>query len=346
LRFFDLVLIFAACFCFLACVSLHAQDIHYTQFTLQPLQQSPAFAGDFDGNYRFAALYRNQWASVEVPYNTLGLAFDMKAFETKKFTSFLAVGANMFYDQAGAGRLQSMYGQIPLAYTVFIPVGEKNTLKLGAGLYAGLINKSLNTSRLQFDNQYTGDIFDPSIPSAENFGNLSFIKPDIGLGYQMALNIKQKASVGLAFGVHHLNNIQESFINDGVQVQLNKRYAIPAFVEFEINRKWDLRFDYIFQRQGQFTEHNFGAITSYYLEKNGPAKTAIEFGSYYRFRDAISGIIRYRKNNFVAGLSYDVNISNLRPATNAYGGVEIGVVYIFKNLKEPQIKNKRKCLVF
>ena len=323
-----------------------AQDIHYTQFTLQPLQQSPAMTGDFDGNYRFAALYRNQWATVAIPYNTLGFAFDMKAFESKKFTSFLGVGGNAFYDQAGDGRLQSIYAQVPLSYNVYIPLGDKNTIKIGAGLYAGFLHKSLNTSRLQFDNQYSGDVFDPSIPNAENFGNLSFIKPDIGMGYQVAFNINQKASFGLAFGVHHLNKIQESFIDDGVEIALQKRYALPVYLAVELNQKWDLRLDYIFQEQGKFYEHNFGAITSYYLKKDGPAKTAIEFGSYYRYKDALSAIVRYRKNNFLAGLSYDVNLSPLKAATNTYGGIELGLVYIIKKVKAPEIKNKRKCLVF
>jgi type IX secretion system PorP/SprF family membrane protein len=327
-------------------LSSEAQDIHYTQFTLQPLQQSPTSAGDFDGDYRFATLYRNQWATVSVPYNTFGFAFDMKAFESKKFTSFLGVGGNAFYDQAGDGKLQSIYVQIPVSYNVFIPIGKRNTMKIGAGLYAGFLNKSLNTSRLQFDNQYSGDVYDPNIPNAENFGNLSFIKPDIGMGYQVAFNVNQKASFGLAFGVHHLNKIQESFIDDGVHITLQKRYSIPVFMQFELNKKWDLRFDYIFQEQGKFYAHNFGAITSYYLKKDGPAKTAIEFGSYYRYKDALSAIVRYRKNNFLAGLSYDVNLSPLNAATNTYGGVEIGLVYLIKKLQEPEIKNKRKCFVF
>ena len=326
--------------------TLQAQDIHYTQFTLQPLQQSPAFAGSFDGNYRFAALYRNQWATVAVPYNTLGLAFDMKAYETKKLDSYLGTGLSFFLDQAGDSRLQSMYVQIPLSYTFYIPMGDDASIKMSAGLAAGILRKSINTSALQFDNQYAGDIFDPNIPPAENFGALSFVKPDISVGYNVAFNFNKKTEFGLGFGAHHLNKIEESFVDDGVQIALQKRYAIPAYFKFELSPKWDLQFDYLFQEQGRFHEHTFGAIASYYLKKNGPAKTAIEFGSYYRWQDAISGIIRYRKNNFVAGLSYDVNHSNLTPASNTYGGVELGLVYTIKKVKEPQIKNKRKCLVF
>lgn len=325
---------------------MQAQDIHYTQFTLQPLQQTPAMAGNFDGNFRFAGLYRNQWATVAVPYNTLGLSFDMKALQTKKFNSFLGTGMSLFLDQAGDSRLQSMYVQIPLSYTFYIPLSDDASLRMSAGLSAGFLRKAINTSALQFDNQYAGDIFDPNIPPSENFGNLSFIKPDIAAGYNLAFNFKEKTELGVGFGAHHLNNIQETFINDGVSIALQKRYAVPSYIKFELAPKWDLRFDYLFQNQNQFREHTFGAIASYYLKNDGPAKTAIEFGSYYRWQDAVSGIVRYRKNNFLAGLSYDINHSNLNPASNTYGGVELGFVYIIKNLKEPNIKNKRKCIVF
>jgi len=325
---------------------LKAQDIHYTQFTLQPQQQSPAFTGNFDGDYRFAALYRNQWATVNVPYNTLGFSFDMKAYETKKYNSFLGAGASFFFDQAGDAQYRTFYAQIPLAYTLYFPLKNKSTIKIGAGIYAGILHKSLNTNNLQFDNQFNGDVYDASIPIAENFSQLSFLKPDIGMGYNLAFNIKQKSEFGVAVGMHHLNNIQESFIEDNVSLQLQKRYALPAYYKYTFNKKWEVQLDYLFQTQNTLKEHVFGAVASYYIKNNGPAKTAFEFGSYYRWQDAVSTIVRYRKNNFLTGFAYDINISDLKAATNTYGGIELGFVYIIKNLKEPEIKNKRKCIVF
>ena len=328
------------------CNNTEAQDIHYTQFTLQALQQTPAFAGDFDGNHRFAALYRNQWATVAVPYNTFGFSYDTKAYETKKYNSFLGLGGNLFYDQAGDSRLRSLYAQIPISYTLFLPAGKGNTFKVGAGLYLGMLNKSINTSQLQFDNQYSGDIFDPTIPIAENFGNLGFTKMDLGIGYQIGFNLQDKHEIGLGFGVHHLNKIEESFLDAGVGIQLQKRLAMPIYLKFQLAEKWDLRLDYLYQEQNSLTAFNFGAIASYFLKKDGPAKTAIEFGTYYRWKDALSGIVRYRKNNLLVGFSYDVNLSPLKAATNSYGGVEWGLVYTIKKVKDPQIKNKRKCIVF
>lgn len=340
-----IILISIVCL-FLASLGVKGQDIHYTQFTLQPLQQSPAFAGNFDGEHRFAALYRNQWATVAVPYNTFGFGYDVKVYSTKKFNSFLGSGVNMFYDQAGDSRLRTLHAQIPLSYTLFFPIGKGNSLKIGAGLSVGMLNKSINTSQLQFDNQYSGDIFDPNIPIAENFGNLGFTKIDIGMGYQLGVNVQDNFEIGMGFGIHHLNKIEESFLDAGVGIALSPRFAMPVYIKAQLAPLWDLRFDYLYQEQNTLSEHNFGAIASYYLKKDGPAITAIEFGSYYRWKDALSGIVRYRKNNLLVGFSYDANLSDLRAASNSYGGVELGLVYTIKKVKEPSIKFKRKCIVF
>ncbi|MGH2644329.1 MAG: type IX secretion system membrane protein PorP/SprF, partial [Chitinophagaceae bacterium] len=52
----------------------HAQDIHLSQFYETPLLRNPALAGIFTGDYRVELVYRNQWASVTIPYQTGALS--------------------------------------------------------------------------------------------------------------------------------------------------------------------------------------------------------------------------------------------------------------------------------
>ncbi|MCB0509546.1 MAG: type IX secretion system membrane protein PorP/SprF, partial [Bacteroidetes bacterium] len=139
---------------------------------------------------------------------------------------------------------------------------------------------------------------------------------------------------------------EESFLGDGLSIELKKRISLPTYLKYTINKKWQVQFDYLFQEQNVKHEHLFGAVASFYLKNDYPAQTAIEFGSYYRYKDAVSGIIRYRQNNLLVGLSYDVNTSPLRAASSTYGGIELGLVYTIKKLEEPKIKNKRTCFVF
>jgi len=56
----------------LICWSSHtyAQDPHFSQFFEAPLLRNPSLAGLFAGDIRVQAVYRNQWGSVTVPYQT------------------------------------------------------------------------------------------------------------------------------------------------------------------------------------------------------------------------------------------------------------------------------------
>ncbi|HRJ35295.1 MAG TPA: type IX secretion system membrane protein PorP/SprF, partial [Flavobacteriales bacterium] len=61
-----------------------AQDIHFSQFDLSPINLNPGNTGLFDGTYRFAGNFRNQWRSVTVPYSTFSLSADANNFLEKK----------------------------------------------------------------------------------------------------------------------------------------------------------------------------------------------------------------------------------------------------------------------
>ncbi len=54
------------------------QDIHFSQFFETPLLRNPALAGIFTGDLRVQALYRTQWNSVTVPYQTGSLNAEYK----------------------------------------------------------------------------------------------------------------------------------------------------------------------------------------------------------------------------------------------------------------------------
>jgi type IX secretion system PorP/SprF family membrane protein len=328
------------------CGNVFAQDIHFTNFNLLPIQQNPSMAGNFDGDYRFAGIYRNQWATVAVPFNTLGFSFDMNALESKKFNSRLGTGLYTYFDQAGDSRFQTLYAKIPISYSISSPLSGGMSLNYGAGIYLGIFRKSLRTDALTFDNQFTGEVFDPNIAPNEDLMQLNFLKPDLGMGFHVSVSNENDLDVGFGFAIHHLNKIEESFLNDGMKVRLNQRFNLPIFARIPIGNVWELQLDYLYQNMASKHENIMGAIVNYYFVKDGPVKKSFGFGSYYRAGDAVSAVFRYRVNNFTAGLGYDINISDFTAATNTYGGVEIGAVYIIKKVKNPTIKNKTKCLVF
>ena len=84
------------------CVS--AQDIHWSQFNDNPIFQNPGNAGNFNGDYRFVANYRDQWRSVTVPFTTLSLSADGKLDKHKN----LGYGILFFHDVVGDGSLRTI----------------------------------------------------------------------------------------------------------------------------------------------------------------------------------------------------------------------------------------------
>ena len=65
---------------FLTSFILHAQDVHFSQFNVPTSNLNPALAVDYDGAYRGAFMYRNQWAQINKPLNTILMSFDKKIY--------------------------------------------------------------------------------------------------------------------------------------------------------------------------------------------------------------------------------------------------------------------------
>ncbi len=53
-----------------------AQDPNFSQFFASPLTLNPALTGKFDGVYRVAGNYRNQWPTIYNAFTTYTASFD------------------------------------------------------------------------------------------------------------------------------------------------------------------------------------------------------------------------------------------------------------------------------
>jgi hypothetical protein len=65
--------------------------------------------------------------------------------------------------------------------------------------------------------------------------------------------------------------------------------------------------------------------------------TNVYIGSWYRFGDAIIPYVGLEFGEWHFGVSYDVNTSSLKPASNTRGGVEVSLIYIKKHV-DPNAK--------
>ncbi len=94
------VLLFAVGICLAGLVS--AQDIHFSQFYMSPLNLNPALTGVMNCNMRVVGNYRNQYASIlkSNAFNTYSVSYDQK-IPVGRYDYF-GVGGTLWGDKAGS----------------------------------------------------------------------------------------------------------------------------------------------------------------------------------------------------------------------------------------------------
>ena len=87
-----------------------AQDPNFSQFFASPLTLNPALTGKFDGAFRVAGNYRNQWPSINNAFTTATISVDGGILKNTipEFDKF-GIGIMAFTDKSGNGVLQNNY---------------------------------------------------------------------------------------------------------------------------------------------------------------------------------------------------------------------------------------------
>ncbi len=308
-----------------------SQDIHFTMFNAAPMVLNPGAAGVFEGTFRASTNYKTQWGSISSPYRTFSFSTDGTLFKNKWRNAYMGAGLSLYRDVAGTTNFGTT--KIDLTVSTVLLLDRNNTFSVG--LTGGWAQRTIAPGNLQWDAQFNGQAYDPTLPSNESyiFENKSYM--DFGVGAMWAYGTaastissfdKVKAQVGIAY--HHLARPElESYYGTS-----EKMYS--KFV-FHANMHWATGYSKLALRprinaifQGPMREINLGMMFRY-LVKDGSKYTgnvkgfAIGFGGYYRLGDAFSPSIELEIAGLSIGYSYDFNTSSLRTASNGFGGSEI-----------------------
>lgn len=313
---------------------LLGQDIHFSQFTMAPLIQNPAMAGALN-NAEAYLNYKNQWKVVTSPYKTYAASGMARIGKPKKDKNFWAVGLSFFNDQSGDGKLTTTTGSFTLTHQIHL----SRYHKLGLGLQTGFGQAKINAADLQWGSQYNpGMGYDPSLSSGENIANPTFSYFDFSSGILWSFNntaglVKTSNNVfnkGCAgFAVYHINQPSYSFVESGDK--LNMKYVFHGNYLISINgSKMALNPGFMFYKQGPAKEIFIGSMVRYNIlpesKYSGFYKGAGAYlGAYLRARDAVILSAMLELSQYTIGFSYDINTSNLRPASNGRGGFEVSI---------------------
>ncbi|MBL7964832.1 MAG: PorP/SprF family type IX secretion system membrane protein [Flavobacteriales bacterium] len=305
---------------FLSCAA-HAQDIHFSQFFNTPLALTPAQIGAFDGAYRLSSVYRQQWRSVTQPFRTFGLGGDAKdAFGVRG----LGAGLWLFNDRAGDSRLNTFHMSAGASYTM--PLGEGHALS--GGMQLGFTSLSIDRSDLRFDVQYNGYYYDPALSDGETFGRTGLFHPDLHAGVMYRYTVNKREWMQAGFALFNLTTPAIGFLG-GPGEPLDRRGVFHFTSSFPIGEKTDLLPMAQFMAQGTYRELNLGGAVRFIRFDRYGARRALRLGGFYRAADAgyLYGGLEY--DAWDIGISYDINVSDLVPASRYRGAWEITAVYIF-----------------
>ena len=318
--------ILLAIVCITGATQLYAQDIHLSQFYETPILRNPALIGIFNGDVRVQAVYRNQWNSVTVPYQTGTVSGEIK-FPVGRSNDYVTTGLQLTYDRAGTSKLQST--QIFPAINYHKSLNEDKSSFLSLGFMGGLVQRQFDPTNMTFNNQYTSGRFDPAAPTGEEgklaFKGYSYLDAGVGLSYNSVIGEDVNYFIGAGF--FHFNRAKISFYRDQ-NIELQPKLTFNAGITIPVDERVKVIAHYNQLHQGTYSEYIGGALIGYGLMDQGLESTrAIYGGLFLRWNDAIIPTIKIDMDKYEIAMSYDTNISKLRTASQTFGGFEISLVF-------------------
>jgi len=316
----------------------YTQDIHFSQFNSSPLNLNPALTGSFDGNYRFAANFKNQWQSITVPYRTFSASLEKKITLKK---NFFGIGFLVNADKAGDSEFGTTQGKLSFSYGRYLSNDSSFSASIGANISYN--QNSINYNHLNFGSQYSNGQFDPGLSNNENFKNNSFYFIDYSAGINFNYLINHKLPLSFGAGFTHLNKPEQSFYEEQLS-QLERKYNFHFTIELKVTESIHFIPGVVYYKQGKFQEIDYGGLFKSKL--NSATFHNFYFGGWIRHKDAFIADICFDYQNMNIGISYDINTSKLRTASNGFGGIEISLIYIFYKKHVLNIPYIKQCPAF
>ncbi|HEX7845685.1 MAG TPA: PorP/SprF family type IX secretion system membrane protein [Chitinophagaceae bacterium] len=314
-----------------------AQDPNFSQFFASPMTLNPALTGKFDGVFRVAGNFRDQWPTIQNAFVTKTASIDFSVLKNRipEIDQF-GIGFLGFTDRAGDGVLVNNSAGISLAYHKGLD--EDGFHQLGVGFQGSFVNKRLDVGKVVFEDELGPTGFVPGTTS-EIFPNqrvnVKYFDLNAGVLYNGSTNGYNNFYIGAS--MYHINRPKESFQDDKFFL-LNVRTTIQAGGKIPVGPYNYLHFSANHSMQAKAKNTVVGGAYALNLNGDESNPTNIYFGSWYRFNDAIIPYVGLEFGEWHFGVTYDVNTSSLKPASNTRGGIEISLIYI----KKPVDPNAKK----
>ncbi len=298
------------------------QVLHFSQYFNSPLLVNPANTGfNPDYSYRIGGNYRSQWANFGSNYNTMSAWADARVLEDRFENGWLGIGGSLIKDVAGSGSLSTTGAYGSIAYHQMLGY---NSL-LSGGFTLGYVQKRIDISKLNFDNQWNGNFFDITIPSNEPFAYNQVGYLDLNMGLNYAYFASDNVYFNAGVSIDHVNKPQESFFSSSVvDTRVNRRFNAFVNASIKIENLWIVNPNIYVSKMGASWETILGMNANRNLSGDGFQQLIV--GLYYRNHDALIPMIGYQVNDLKFTINYDATISTLGNLNGTRGAYELSIV--------------------
>ncbi len=317
-----------------------AQGMHFSQYNHAPMLLNPANTGLLqDNDWRLGVNYRNQSATIPVPYNTFSVFSDFGLFRNKWETSWLGGGVAMWRDVAGNGNLALTKVQGNLAYHVL--TSENSSLSAGLGMSYN--QRSVDFSKLTFDVQWDEFSFNKGMSNFESNTTQKTTFLDMTAGANFSFYNNNNLYVKIGLGAQHINQPVESFY--GESNKMGMRPIGNVDVVFKASDKIMINPSLYYTKQKKASELVGGSM--FHINTTGTdlsmTSNEVMLGVFYRNKDAVIAVAGYKFKNHRVTFSYDHTISQLSEGNGGVGAFELSLI-LQGNFRNPdELRNTYGC---
>jgi len=309
--------------------TLRAQDQHFSMLDLDPLLFNPAYSGFFDGTGRFGVVYRNQWASVSTPFQTVSATAEFALTRSSRNMNGLSAGLWLSADRAGTLDYGSTSASAIVSY--FQGLGDGNHI-LSLALEAGVGQSGFSPDRMVADD------------ATEAFVRTRALYPTLGAGAAWFWQLNESLYTKLGIAMRNINEPDISFTELSSDARLSRRLTVYARGEWRTASQWGVMPVLGFQHQRNFNELVYGCDVRWYIRESSPDFLAFSAGLLGRHGDAAAINLGVLWREWTFAFSYDANLSRLASASHTIGAFEVGVVYMIA--KRSAKRSSLPCPIF
>ena len=325
----------------LAVTGAYGQSMHFSQYYNAPLLLNPANTALLPENdFRVGLNYRNQWASVPVPYSTFSAYGDAKIggnANNESHNNWLGLGLAFFSDKAGDGNLALSEIQGDIAY--HLQLNKVSMISLG--LSGASVQRSVNFDNLLFDNQWDGATFSSYMSTGEKVGTMKTSFYTVGAGANLAVFPNENVYIKLGGGLLNINRPIESFYGS-TKNTIGFRPIANLDVLMRTGDQLIINPSVYFTTQSGATEIVGGSLFRIMVSK-GRQSSHLILGAFYRAADAAIAVAGYQMGDVQFMANYDITLSALSPYNAAHGALEFSLVYSRAYHPNDGIKKTYNC---